>query len=338
VVVERQIIRPVRCFSIAAAGSTLAVAGCHHESIEEPPVDQSVRNDFTQAPVDMSGDADIPLSPRRPFLVGSSLRAALPVAREDWLDPVAPANLIDPTTSRALAAAWLKDALEEHASVAAFARFSIMGLAVGAPSDIVADAQRASLDEIRHARICFGLARRYGSAEAGPGPLRVDDALGALDLVALARLTAEEGCVGETLGALLAERQAAMASDLVVKAALTKIARDEQRHAELAWRFVAWASQVGGALVVEEVARAVSSAIVATRATALRALTVDVTTWHAHGRLTCAESKAIAEEGIEKIVLPALAHLQGRVPQATSSLARPPRLGPRKTDARDGLW
>jgi hypothetical protein len=200
--------------------------------------------------------------------------------------------------------------------VAAFARFSIMSLAVGAPSDIVADAQRASLDEIRHARICFGLARRYGSVEAGPGPLRVDDALGVLDLVALAKLTAEEGCVGETFGALLAERQAVMASDPVVKAALTRIARDEQRHAELAWRFIAWASHVGGTLVVDEVARAIAAAVVATRATPLRALTADVTVWHAHGRLTCAESSAIAGEGIESIVLPALARLKGRVPQA----------------------
>jgi hypothetical protein len=256
---------------------------------------------------------------RRPFLVGGSLRAAAPAAREDWLKPLPETSPLDPEIRRALAAAWLKDALEEHASVAAFARFSIMALEVGAPADLIADAQRASLDEIRHAQVCFGLARRYGAVQAGPGPLRVDDAFGASSLVEVAALTAQEGCVGETLGALLAEREAEVAKDPVVRAALTTITRNEQSHAELAWRFVAWAIQAGGAEIVEPIAQSIHAAVAATRAMTLRPLEVDLETWHAHGRLSCAESRSVAERGIVEIVLPALAGLRGCAPAAASA-------------------
>jgi hypothetical protein len=46
----------------------------------------------------------------------------------------------------------------EHASVAAFARFTLDLLALGAPADLVQSAQQALGDEIAHAELCFGLA------------------------------------------------------------------------------------------------------------------------------------------------------------------------------------
>ena len=318
-----------KIFAIAAAGAVSTVVACNNE--EDSSRDEGVAADLRPAAdsvvdlasvvidlrpaTDLAGESasgDAGPSVRRPFLVGSSLRTAVAATRHDWCGASAPSDVVDVATRHALAAAWLKDALEEHASVAAFARFSIMALAVGAPPDIIVDSQRASLDEIRHARICFGLARRYGAVAAGPGPLRVDDALGPLDLPALAGLTAQEGCVGETLGALLAERQAAIATDPLVKDTLTRITNDERRHAELAWRFVAWASEVGGAPVFDAVSAAISRAIVALRASAPRALTADPVLWHAHGRLTCAESMRVGEEAIATIVQPALAALRGR--------------------------
>ena len=48
-----------------------------------------------------------------------------------------------------LAAEWSRDALAEHASIASFARFSLQLMAVGAPSALLADAQRAASDEAR---------------------------------------------------------------------------------------------------------------------------------------------------------------------------------------------
>lgn len=61
----------------------------------------------------------------------------------------------------------------------------------------------------------------------------------ALDAVALEN--AVEGCVRETWGALVAEYQSVQARDGDVREAMRAIARDEARHAALAWRVHAWA-------------------------------------------------------------------------------------------------
>ena len=58
----------------------------------------------------------------------------------------------------AVVKAWTTAARAEHASVASFARFTLQLLHLGAPADLVADAQQAALDEVRHARLCFGVA------------------------------------------------------------------------------------------------------------------------------------------------------------------------------------
>ena len=268
---------------------------------------------------DAAGD-ERPPTVRRPFLVGTSLRSAPSQIRDDWSaarlssgDDVAHPAL-DPAVARELAKSWLADGLEEHASIAAFARFSMMLLSVAAPPELVAASQRASLDEIAHARDCFALARRYGATDAGPGPLDVHDALGPgpRSLADLAALTAEEGCVGETLGAALAAEQLAVAVDPDVRRILARIVRDESRHAELAWRFVAWAiseerrGAAAAAGVTRAVAAAAAHAIAATRATELRPFSADVSRWHEHGRLTCAEAREASERAIVDVVLPCL--------------------------------
>ena len=165
-----------------------------------------------------------PTTIRRPFLVGSSLRSAPSVARGDWVVEVPPTTQPLPAlTAQKLARTWLKDGLEEHASVAAFARFTMHLLSVGAPPELLVEAQRASLDEIRHAKICFALARRYGMTVTGPGNLSLRDALPDASLAEIVALAAEEGCVGETLGAALAREQLAVAKDPHVAEALRKI-------------------------------------------------------------------------------------------------------------------
>ncbi len=257
---------------------------------------------------DVGHDVGAPdvMSVRRPFLVGSSMRAASAAARDDWSFDLPPAEGLDAAVRAELARVWLDDALQEHASIAAFARFSMLMLGVGAPSDLVSDAQRAALDEVRHARACFSLARRYGARESGPAALRVDDAIGPVTLAELAALTAEEGCVGETLGALLAKEQAAVARDPVVKPLLDRIARDEARHAELAWRFVAWAVARGGDEVLSAVETTTRRALAATLAMELRPLRVDPGSWAAHGRLSCASARSVAARGALEVVEPAL--------------------------------
>jgi hypothetical protein len=243
---------------------------------------------------------------RRPFLVGSSLRAAPAVARDDWRESSISAGSMDPSTRDALARAWLDDAREEHASVAAFARFTMLMLSVGAPPELIAKSQRASLDEIVHAKCCFGLAARYGGIAVGPGPLPVHDALAPLSLAQIAALTAEEGCVGETLGVLLALEQLAVAADHQIVRILRRIVTDEARHAELAWAFVSWAVRCGGGEVLAAVDGAARRAIDETRRVPIRDYGVDSRTWHAHGRVTCAEARGASERGIREVVEPAL--------------------------------
>ncbi len=87
----------------------------------------------------------------------------------------------------------------------------------------------------------------------GPGRLDVDGALGGANVEEVLRTVFREGCVGETVAALEAEEAAAHAEDPAVAEMLRDIAKDELRHAELAWRFVAWA--LGGDAKLAEVVR-----------------------------------------------------------------------------------
>lgn len=257
---------------------------------------------------------------RRPFLVGTSMRSSKVAERDDWLASVAPMDISDAHTAAFLAQVWLKDGLEEHASVAAFARFTLLLLSVGAPPGLVAESQRASLDEIQHARACFALARRYGKTDVGPARLEVADSIGALSLADITALTVAEGCVGETLGALMAAEQVDLATDPDVKRILGKIARDEARHAELAWKFLAWALRTGGEPVEAAARIAFQKTIDDLERMPVVDYGVDLATWHAHGRMTCAEARKLSRNGIAQVVLPCFdALLCSGATRATSS-------------------
>jgi N-acetylglutamate synthase-like GNAT family acetyltransferase len=92
-------------------------------------------------------------------------------------------------------------------------------LSAGAPPRFVVESQRASLDEVRHARACFALAARYGAGAVGPASLGVRDCLDLGSLAEIAALAAQEGCVGETIGVALIAEALAGARDPEVIAA-----------------------------------------------------------------------------------------------------------------------
>jgi hypothetical protein len=156
---------------------------------------------------------------------------------------------------------WCDSGLAEHSSVAGFSKVLVGLVNVNAPSIILRASQNAALDEIKHAKLCFGLAnaiRSLGSSKKNdgrvlsPGPLPVKTSLKvhtSLDQVAGA--SAAEGCVEETLSSFLA----AVALDMLpesdsskyipkignkVSFVLNHITRDESRHASLAWYTVRW--------------------------------------------------------------------------------------------------
>ncbi len=187
----------------------------------------------------------------RPFLVDDAMLAAPPrPGALGWSDPAAllpdVADLA-PSERAALAEAWTRDGLLEHASVASFGRFALELLAVGAPAELVELAHHAALDEVRHARLCFGLAGAYAGTPVRPGafPFAGQVEVSA-NLASVAARAAREGCVGETIAAVQAAEQRTRATNPAVRAALAVIAEDEARHAELAWRAVVWALGEGG--------------------------------------------------------------------------------------------
>ena len=117
-------------------------------------------------------------------------------------------------------------------------------------------------DETEHARLAFSLASAYASRELGPGPLALDGAIAQVSPRSVFATLVREGCIGETLAAVLATEAHASATDVVVRASLFRIAQDETKHAGLAWRAAAWLLDAGddafACWAQEEVARAIA--------------------------------------------------------------------------------
>jgi hypothetical protein len=176
----------------------------------------------------------------RPFLVEGTARTA-EVALRDFGSAL-PAELAGLSDSERLELAehWTRVGLMEHASIAAFARFALQLLHLGAPLDLLQRTNAAQVDETRHAEVAFALAGSFAGRALGPGPLDLDGALPEVEPRQVLSDVIVEGCIGETLAAVEAEHAAAHARDPLLRQTLATIARDEARHAELAWRFVAW--------------------------------------------------------------------------------------------------
>jgi hypothetical protein len=125
--------------------------------------------------------------------------------------------------------------------VASFARFTMQLMAIGAPASLIAEATRAQGDEIRHTRICLGIASSLANETIGLGGLPVDGALDlAGDVSAILVDTIREACVNETIAAAQCQAAGQAATDPMIREALNEIAEDEQRHATLAWKTVRW--------------------------------------------------------------------------------------------------
>jgi hypothetical protein len=131
----------------------------------------------------------------------------------------------------------------------------------------------------------------------GPGRLEIQGALqSATKLAQIAAATVEEGCVGETVAVLLATAQRENATDPAVRRVLERVIRDEQRHAELAWKFVRWALLQGEPGVEAAVRAAFTGARAALLASPVAEdPSCDLSLWQAHGRLQKKEVRAIVQ-------------------------------------------
>jgi hypothetical protein len=133
--------------------------------------------------------------------------------------------------------AWLSaNAHLEGASIAAFEILSIELGSHRAPAPLIEAARAAAADERHHADTIGRLAAGRGVVppvvSVNRGPIR--------DIESIARENAVEGCVRETYAAMLAWRQARAAADPAIRSAMAGIARDETRHAALAWAVDDW--------------------------------------------------------------------------------------------------
>jgi hypothetical protein len=216
----------------------------------------------------------------RPLVIEGAPQLAPLVRRDDWRHD-------GPASPRA--EAWARIALAEHASIASFSKFALELCAFGAPADLVADAHTAALDEVRHAKLAFGLAGRVG-----PGPLPMGALALHTDLASFAAATVREGCIAETLSALQMAEAVTQTDHPGERAAIFVIARDEARHSALAWRTVRWALEVGGAPVRDAVVAALAG---------VHAGNV------ADGLLPPGMGQAIVERGLGEVVHPAAAAL-----------------------------
>lgn len=259
----------------------------------------------------------------RPFLVDGNARLAEVTGGDTWGSDVVTKSIdvrdMRPALRDALAQSWLRAALAEHASVAAFARFVLQLMAVGAPAEMVEDATRAMHDEIEHARLCFALVQAYGGRPVAPGRLPIDDALtDSHDLEAVVRATFVEGCIGETLAAVEAALARHSAREPAVDAVLDRIAHDETAHACLAWRFVQWGlarePSLAGALR-DELARALEHVPSAPNDPTTPEIAAEM---RAHGRLSADTLSSLRRRTLRATIEPCLDALlsagAGRLP------------------------
>jgi hypothetical protein len=152
---------------------------------------------------------------------------------------------------------WIDNMQHEHASVFAFLQLAFELEAVSAPPELIDRALAAAEDEVLHTALCATLARRHlGVNDAAIAPSTPDDwTRPVLDRpLALQRLATEsllDGCLNEGAAASEARFGALHARDPQARAIQSQIARDEERHTELAWDILTWALSIGGSATLE---------------------------------------------------------------------------------------
>ncbi len=162
-----------------------------------------------------------------------------------------------------LAARWRENGRTEHASVAAFARLTLDLIALGAPPELIEAANRDAMDEIRHADLCFSIARAFDGRSESPGPFPVAQHAGglpssrALALASLAVSSLVDGALHEGLSARVIARLVKRCEEPAIRDALRELAADEGRHSAHGWDVVEWCLAEGGAPVAHALRGAV---------------------------------------------------------------------------------
>ena len=160
----------------------------------------------------------------------------------------------DNSHDAALGKEWVDRALGEHASIPAFATFVVSLMSNNAPPTLIEEALTAAMDEVRHAKTSFEIASLLLGKIVEPGPLPPSKHQFESNLTTLAISTALEGCIDETLSALIAAYEVDVRIDQnqqisddtknLLKDKLRTIALEETRHSALAWKTIQWVCSV----------------------------------------------------------------------------------------------
>jgi hypothetical protein len=250
------------------------------------------------------------------IIVGSR-RAAL-ASRDDWrsssVDDLGPQREsgrdLSENTRAALAQAWTRAGLDAHGAVAAYARFSLQLMALGAPPQLISGCAQAMQDEVAHAQACFSLARRYEGHDVGPGPLALSDASFDGDVTAIVVEVVQRGCIGEAVCALSAREALEHCQDAATREVLVRHHAAKAQQAQLAWRFVGWALRSAGRELTDHVRVAFLTALSPVQPSAVLGESDRVLL--RHGVLSAAQRTALAQRILREVVLPCMEALLAR--------------------------
>jgi tetratricopeptide (TPR) repeat protein len=178
----------------------------------------------------------------RPFLVDGERRQGELVTSELWnTNLTLDFSFLNTSEREQVGAFWSDKGREEHASIAAFSRFILQLLRLGAPPELIAEAARALSDEIEHAKLCFGIASAALGYSVGVGSINMEDCLANNDNPwSILEATLVEGCIGETVSSALEFASLNRCKNDTISTILKRIAKDEIRHSKLAWKSAKW--------------------------------------------------------------------------------------------------
>lgn len=202
-----------------------------------------------------------------------------------------------------LANHWGQRAQSELCVASYSSRLVTDALAAGFPSAVVDMLARGPSDEVKHAHVCLEMSRHHGGDARWPGAVASEplvlDGVSPEERAALALVA--HACSNETVANAWLERSLAVATDKPARAALRELLGDEIVHARTGWTFVGspefrpFRAVVGAYL--STMVRATLRVWMGPKAHVLPEGA------HEHGVLSLAETRAIACDAVETLVL-----------------------------------
>jgi hypothetical protein len=113
---------------------------------------------------------------------------------------------------------------------------------VQAPLDLIAVATRFPLDELVHVELCGRLlAELGGAAKLLHDPERLAPSVSGDAMMRCAEVVMRVFCVGEAVSIPILRTSARKAQHPLIRAVLSRIAKDEALHGQFGWMFLDWA-------------------------------------------------------------------------------------------------